>query len=157
LGRPMAFENLFPARTGNDQTSDDLMPLIRYAVPQDQAAVDAWFANVNANVKVYKVSKSTGVSRYPWVDELRCAQTPSLNTGHDPGIVGHDPESSNHPRPSVSVTIPGMTGHDRPEYPLDAAAADDQRSDADAAGDRDPLRARDVVPLSSAPPADPPR
>lgn len=51
-------------RTGNGEVSDDLVSLIRYAVPQDQAAADAWLGNLQANVKVYKVSRSIGVSRY---------------------------------------------------------------------------------------------
>lgn len=51
--------------TGNGQTADDLVTLIRYAVPQDQSAADGWLNNLNANVKVYKVSKPSAVSRYP--------------------------------------------------------------------------------------------
>ena len=52
-------------RTGNGQAADDLVTLIRYAVPQDQSAADGWLNNLNANVKVYKVSKPTAVTRYP--------------------------------------------------------------------------------------------
>lgn len=52
-------------RTGNGQTADDLVTLIRYAEPQDQAAANDWLNNVNNYVKVYKVSKPTSVSRYP--------------------------------------------------------------------------------------------
>lgn len=52
-------------RTGNGQLADDLVTLIRYAVPQDQSAADNWLNNLNANVKVYKVSKTTAVTRYP--------------------------------------------------------------------------------------------
>jgi hypothetical protein len=66
-------------RTGNDQASDDLLTLIRYAVPQDQAAADAWLGNLKANVKVYKVSKSTGVSRYP-----TNRYTPRAGTSEEP-------------------------------------------------------------------------
>lgn len=52
-------------RTGNGPAADDLVTLIRYAVPQDQDAADAWMNNLNANVKVFKVFKPTDVSRYP--------------------------------------------------------------------------------------------
>lgn len=52
-------------RTGNGQTADDLVTLIRYAEPQDQTAASNWLNNVNNYVKVYKVSKPTSVSRYP--------------------------------------------------------------------------------------------
>ena len=47
-------------------------------------------------------------------------------------MIGHDPESSDRPCLRVSVTIPGMTGHDRPEYPtgteITAAIQNDQES-----------------------------
>ena len=53
--------------TGNDQASDDLVTLMRFAVPQDQNAADAWYASVSSNVMVYKVDvpRSMGVARYP--------------------------------------------------------------------------------------------
>jgi hypothetical protein len=52
-------------RTGNGPAADDLVTLIRYAEPQNQSAADIWLGNLSANVKVYKVSKTTPVSRYP--------------------------------------------------------------------------------------------
>lgn len=53
-------------RTGNGVAADDLVSLIRYAEPQDPSTANAWLNNVNANVKVYKVSKPTAaVTRYP--------------------------------------------------------------------------------------------
>jgi hypothetical protein len=52
-------------RTGNVQTADDLVTLIRYAEPQDQNAANNWLNNVNNYVKVYKVSKPMSVTRYP--------------------------------------------------------------------------------------------
>lgn len=52
-------------RTGNGQTADDLVTLIRYAEPQDQTAANSWLNDVNNYVKVYKVSKATSVTRYP--------------------------------------------------------------------------------------------
>lgn len=52
-------------RTGNGAAADDLVSLIRYAEPQDQSAANAWLNNVNAYVKVYKVSKPTAATRYP--------------------------------------------------------------------------------------------
>ena len=51
--------------TGKGAAADDLVSLIRYAVPQDQNAANAWLNDVNSNVKVYKVSKQTSVTRYP--------------------------------------------------------------------------------------------
>jgi hypothetical protein len=52
--------------TGNGQAANDLITLMRFALPKDQNAADAWYASVSSNVLVYKVSAPTvGVARYP--------------------------------------------------------------------------------------------
>jgi len=53
-------------RTGRDQDADDLMTLIRYALPEEQITADNWYASLSSNVLIYKVSKpSLSVVRYP--------------------------------------------------------------------------------------------
>lgn len=50
---------------GNNAQSDDMISLIRYAVPKSTSAADAWLDNLSNNVLVYKVSNLTiPVSRY---------------------------------------------------------------------------------------------
>jgi hypothetical protein len=52
-------------QTGNSSISDDLVTLIRYAVPESASAANTWTNALSSNVLVYKVSNSTlGVSRY---------------------------------------------------------------------------------------------
>jgi hypothetical protein len=56
----------YNVRTGTTQTSDDLVSLMRYALPEDPTAANAWYSSVANNVLVYKVSKpSISVARYP--------------------------------------------------------------------------------------------
>jgi len=52
--------------TGNGQTADDLVTLMRYALPQDSSAASSWYSSVANNVLVFKVSApSISVARYP--------------------------------------------------------------------------------------------
>jgi hypothetical protein len=52
--------------TGTSQSSDDLVTLIRYALPEDSTAASAWDASVANQVLVYKLSKPTlSITRYP--------------------------------------------------------------------------------------------
>jgi len=51
---------------GNGSSADDLITLMRYAVPEDPSAGSSWLANVSKNVKVYKVSKpSAAIVAFP--------------------------------------------------------------------------------------------
>ena len=53
-------------RTGTTQASDDLITLMRYALPADQAAANTWYSSIASHVLVYKVSKAAiSVTRYP--------------------------------------------------------------------------------------------
>lgn len=53
-------------KTGNGREADDLVNLIRYAIPQDASAGNAWLNNVTNNVVVYKVSNpNLSVTKYP--------------------------------------------------------------------------------------------
>lgn len=53
-------------RTGNGQAADDFLTLIRYALPEDPGAGDAWYANVSSNVLVFKVTAPLiAIDRYP--------------------------------------------------------------------------------------------
>jgi hypothetical protein len=52
--------------TGNTQAADDLITLIKYALPQNQNSANAWYSSIASNVLVYKVSApNVGVVRYP--------------------------------------------------------------------------------------------
>jgi len=52
-------------KTGNGSTADDLVTLIRYAVPASASAANSWTNALSSNVLVYKVSKpNINVSRY---------------------------------------------------------------------------------------------
>ena len=52
--------------TGNTQAANDLITLIKYALPQNQNSADAWYSSIASNVLVYKVSApNVGVVRYP--------------------------------------------------------------------------------------------
>jgi hypothetical protein len=42
--------------TGTDALADDLITLIRYVLPEDEAKAEAWRAAINDNVRVYRVS-----------------------------------------------------------------------------------------------------
>ena len=44
--------------TGNGSEADDLMTLMRYAVPQSSSDLSNWFNDINSNVVVYKLSNS---------------------------------------------------------------------------------------------------
>jgi hypothetical protein len=56
----------YNVRTGTTQTSDDLVSLMRYALPEDQTSADSWYSSVANNVLVYKVSNPViSVARYP--------------------------------------------------------------------------------------------
>lgn len=51
--------------TGNSASADDMLTLMRYAVPKDQAASSAWQSALSTNVLVYKVTNTRlAVSRY---------------------------------------------------------------------------------------------
>lgn len=51
--------------TGNESVANDLLTLIRYAVPQDTAAATNWQNSLSSNVMVYKVTNANiAVSRY---------------------------------------------------------------------------------------------
>ena len=52
--------------TGNTQAADDLVTLIKYALPEDQNSANTWYSSIASNVLVYKVSAlNVGVVRYP--------------------------------------------------------------------------------------------
>ncbi len=52
--------------TGNDRAADDLVTLMRYAIPKDSSAADTWHTNIASNVLVYKVTNPLStVTRYP--------------------------------------------------------------------------------------------
>jgi hypothetical protein len=49
---------------GNGSVADDLITLIRYAIPQHSSAGSNWLTNVSSSVMVYKVSSpSTPVAK----------------------------------------------------------------------------------------------
>jgi hypothetical protein len=51
--------------TGNGSAADDMITLMRYAVPESTTAAENWMSSLNRNVLVYKVSNSTlAVQRY---------------------------------------------------------------------------------------------
>lgn len=51
--------------TGNGEKSDDMMTLMRYAVPESEEKATAWLDELDNNVLVYKVSNTKiGVERY---------------------------------------------------------------------------------------------
>lgn len=51
--------------TGNDQSADDFITLMRYAVPESVSAASNWESSLSKNVLVYKVSNpAVPVSRY---------------------------------------------------------------------------------------------
>jgi hypothetical protein len=50
---------------GNGRLADDLITLIRYAIPEHPSAGSDWLANVSSNVLVYKISSpSTSVKKF---------------------------------------------------------------------------------------------
>ena len=52
-------------KTGNGSLADDLVTLIRYAIPKHASAGSEWLANVSSNVLVYKISKpSTAITAF---------------------------------------------------------------------------------------------
>jgi len=52
--------------TGSQIDADDMVTLIRYALPQDQEAGDLWSANAASNVLVYRVSApAIPLTRFP--------------------------------------------------------------------------------------------
>lgn len=52
-------------RTGNGSSADDLVTLIRYAVPESDSDASSWISGLSSNVLVYKVSNpDIAVSRY---------------------------------------------------------------------------------------------
>ena len=52
-------------KTGNGSLADDLITLVRYAIPQQSSAGSDWLANVSSNVLVYKLSNpSTGITPF---------------------------------------------------------------------------------------------
>ncbi len=70
--------------TGNGAPADDMMTLMRYAVPESTNAGNAWLNNINKNVLIYKVSNNkVKVSRY------------DQNT-YTPHVVNHK-ETTHHP------------------------------------------------------------
>jgi hypothetical protein len=53
-------------RTGRDKEADDLVTLMRYALPQDVTAGEDWYSKIDSNVTVYKVSNpSAAIVRFP--------------------------------------------------------------------------------------------
>jgi hypothetical protein len=51
---------------GNGSTADDLVTLIRYALPRNSSAGSEWLGDIRKNVVVYKItSPATSVARYP--------------------------------------------------------------------------------------------
>jgi len=51
--------------TGNDSSADDMVTLMRYAIPKSTNAADDWTSSLSRNVLVYKVSNTTlAVKRY---------------------------------------------------------------------------------------------
>jgi hypothetical protein len=51
--------------TGNGADADDLVTLIRYAIPEDTSAGSKWLASVDKNVLIYKVTKpQVAVNRF---------------------------------------------------------------------------------------------
>ena len=52
-------------KTGRGEAADDLVTLMRYALPQNSTSGDAWYDSINSNILVYKVSApNVGVARY---------------------------------------------------------------------------------------------
>lgn len=51
--------------TGNGSAADDMLTLMRYAIPESTTAAENWMSSLSQNVLVYKVSNSTlAVQRY---------------------------------------------------------------------------------------------
>lgn len=51
--------------TGNGEAADDMVTLIRYAIPENTTDGNNWLSNINNNVLVYKVSQSSmPIARY---------------------------------------------------------------------------------------------
>ena len=72
--------------TGNEENADDLVTLIRYAIPENTNAANTWYSNLATNVLVYKVSNpSIGIIRYPAnnysarTGNIETQLTPALN------------------------------------------------------------------------------
>lgn len=51
--------------TGSTLAADDLITLMRYALPQDSAASTQWLGSLRSNIRVYRVSSNAAISRYP--------------------------------------------------------------------------------------------
>ena len=74
--------------TGNGSAADDMVTLMRYAIPESTTAAENWMSSLNRNVLVYKVSNSTlAVQRYGeigytphMVNTAETTYVPSLST-----------------------------------------------------------------------------
>jgi hypothetical protein len=53
-------------RTGRGKEADDLVTLMRYALPQDEKSAEDWYSSISNNVVVFKVNNSNiAITRYP--------------------------------------------------------------------------------------------
>ncbi len=51
--------------TGPTLAADDILTLLRYALPEDAAASTEWLRSIRSSIRVYRISSNTATARYP--------------------------------------------------------------------------------------------